>query len=651
MAGALYDTLLGNMGSIFYEDNDITNIEYPASNMVSVFGPIYAPRIYGKDLTAFEIASSGAVAISLEDVQSFLLTRDVNSSNVMINTLSNDSFAIYTNNSNMALVFDANSNNALLFAQSNVDVQAGSNINIIAAQQLNLSANEFKMSIATDLTFNAGEDIILAASNDVFITANSNMTMSASNNYNLTASSNIVITSESASVSLIANNASIVMDSTTDEMSLFSTNTIDISTSNNINMFATSNVFITADTGGLLMSANNSNVYILMDAATQDMTMYTSNNFNLTSSNDMVLSAVGSIQTTAVNVGLNASGSFDLISGDSATISAASNLVLSSANSNVTITLDSDNKNLDIYALSNISMTSSNSTHIATVTDFGIISSGQNVSFTLSNNSATLFASDKISTTGLVANTMTTSNGTTYFTLSNDNTAYLTASNMNLNAGAGTITETAGTINTNVVNSVNYTVNGSNILNILHDRIVINGGMDIMGTINSIDTTVTDLLVEDKTIILSHSSNGNMINDGAVNTKSGFVVEGLPLSTDSNIPTNVTNPSFSPMYEKSIKWNYNDIDTVEGKKANVGMGGLGTDDVASESFWEVKGGGLRLTASKPVYAPDGITCTGSNVVSFGLRINHLDELEFVKKYYDGSKYLVKRVAKFGRLLM
>jgi hypothetical protein len=220
---------------------------------------------------------------------------------------------------------------------------------------------------------------------------------------------------------------------------------------------------------------------------------------------------------------------------------------------------------------------------------------------------------------------------------------------MTFDAGAGTITETAGVINTSTgLGGINYTVGGNEILKIQNDRIVVNGGIDIMGTLNSIDTTVTELHIEDKTVILSHSSNG-IIHDGSQNTTSGFVVEGIPFTTDFNIPLNVADSNVLPMYEKSIRWNYNDADDVTGFVANVGMGGLGTSNIESESFWEVKGGGLRLTACKPVFDGAG-NCTGSNVVSFGMRVNHLDELEFVKKYMSGGKYVVKRVAKFGRIL-
>lgn len=666
--GDFYDNLLGTSIPMNY-DVGAGDVVYPTPDMVSVFGPIYAPRIYGKDLTSFEIASSGAVSIALEDIQSFLLTRDVENSNVMINTLSNDSFGIYTNNSNMSLVFDSTSNNALLYSVNNVNVQADSNINIVAGDELNLLANTFNLSTTSTLQFNSGEDIVFSASNDVITSANSNVTITASNdlttsvgnNYIITADSNVSFTSKTGYLSMSANNSnmSIVLDSATDEMSIYSLNTIDITTSNDMTMYALSNMYITADTGGLLMSANNSNVYILMDAATQNMTMFTNNNFNLTSSNDMVLSAVGSIQTTAVNVGLVASGSVDVVSGADASFSAASNLVISGANSNVSISLDSTATNLDIYALNDITMTASNSTSINTVADFGISSSGGDVSLTFDSTtkSATLSSASNVTldaTTGIltthagVATTMSTDNGTS-FTLSNNNSAYLTASNMTFDAGTGTITETAGVINTSTgIGGVNYTVAGNEILKIQNDRIIVNGGIDIMGTLNSIDTTVTDLFIEDKKIVLAHSSNGT-INDGVQNTTSGFVVEGTPYTSDLNIPLNVADSNILPMYEKSIRWNYNDIDDVAGFVPNVGIGGVGTSNIESESYWEVKGGGLRLTACKPIFDGSG-NCTGSNVISFGMRVNHLDELEIVKKYFSGGQYVVKRVAKFGRVL-
>lgn len=47
-----------------------SSVNYPSPDFTSLFGPILAPRIYAKDLTALELASSGKVVVSLNDVQS-----------------------------------------------------------------------------------------------------------------------------------------------------------------------------------------------------------------------------------------------------------------------------------------------------------------------------------------------------------------------------------------------------------------------------------------------------------------------------------------------------------------------------------------------------------------------------------------------------
>ena len=238
---------------------------------------------------------------------------------------------------------------------------------------------------------------------------------------------------------------------------------------------------------------------------------------------------------------------------------------------------------------------------------------------------------------------MSTDNNS-YFTLSNNNSAYLNT------GSSGSFNITTGTIEYDVASNVDFTVGGTNILSIEQDKIVVRGNMDIEGTINTIDYNVTELHVEDRTINLSYNSNGDIVNDGIINTKSGIVVEGLPYVTDVNIGQNIyTDAIYQPIYEKSIKWNYNDTDDVDGFMNNIGVGGIATSNIQSESYWEVKGGGLRLTASRPVF-DQNMNITGSNVISFGLRINEHDELEFVKKYISGNKYVVKRVAKFGRTL-
>lgn len=66
-----YQTYVGGGPSYGYVqvNTGSTAIEYPTPNIVDVFGPIYTPRLYAKDLTAMEIASSGGVSFALNDAR------------------------------------------------------------------------------------------------------------------------------------------------------------------------------------------------------------------------------------------------------------------------------------------------------------------------------------------------------------------------------------------------------------------------------------------------------------------------------------------------------------------------------------------------------------------------------------------------------
>ena len=148
------------------------------------------------------------------------------------------------------------------------------------------------------------------------------------------------------------------------------------------------------------------------------------------------------------------------------------------------------------------------------------------------------------------------------------------------------------------------------------------GNLDVQGTLNTINISETDLYVSDKVITLASASNGQApVVDGLfTNSGAGIVVNGLPTGvTDSN----------NPQYAKSFLWNY-------------GSDGLGLDKshALTEPAWQLDGGSFHLTLNKPSGA----------VVTYALRINQRDELEFVKvtkTSADDTNPIVKLVSKFG----
>ena len=172
----------------------------------------------------------------------------------------------------------------------------------------------------------------------------------------------------------------------------------------------------------------------------------------------------------------------------------------------------------------------------------------------------------------------------------------------------------------------------------------INGDLEVAGVIDSINVTQTNLLVENKEIYLAYNSNAVPTTDGLGNNKAGFVVAGLP---DGIIQKGAA--SNEDFFGKSLLWNNNN-----GMQNNLGSSAVGSSSL--ESFWELKGGAFRITQPTHIVM-DG---TGTNVssasnISFQMRINGNNELEFVKvvnTVVDGvaSTPSFMTVARFGRQL-
>jgi hypothetical protein len=156
-------------------------------------------------------------------------------------------------------------------------------------------------------------------------------------------------------------------------------------------------------------------------------------------------------------------------------------------------------------------------------------------------------------------------------------------------------------------------------------KVRVNADFDIVGIVNSIGVTQTTLQVEDKTIRLAYESGGsNIALDGMTNDGAGLIVDGMPAGGDSNLMSR---------YEKSIRWN----------KSTNGVLGLGTNTIAGEPFWEVKGAGMRWTLTDPLNGDE---------TTFGFRINNLKEFELYRRDFTAATTaeVFSKVARFGRVL-
>lgn len=120
-------------------------------------------------------------------------------------------------------------------------------------------------------------------------------------------------------------------------------------------------------------------------------------------------------------------------------------------------------------------------------------------------------------------------------------------------------------------------------------------------TIQSPETVITSatLGIEAPVVHLACDPGAQLPLDGVANSGAGIQVDGFP---------SAGNASFASRYEKSIKW-HNNTD---------GVLGMGNSSPVDEPYWEVKGGGMRMTYINP---------SSGDEISYGFRINNSGELE------------------------
>jgi len=191
------------------------------------------------------------------------------------------------------------------------------------------------------------------------------------------------------------------------------------------------------------------------------------------------------------------------------------------------------------------------------------------------------------------------------------------------------------------------------VLRMDYNRVVIQGNLDVMGTVNNEGTTAYDLYVEDKAIHLgvktedtdeSNETINHLVQDTDMD-HAGIQVMGTPKYLHSDDlyengaakETELKVQETNPQWDKSILWNNGG--TVDGMK---NLGYIAGDDLNknSEPFWEVKGGPLRITGTTSNVS-DGV-----ENISFGFRINSKKQLELTKLATDGN---LQVIAKFGAI--
>jgi hypothetical protein len=554
--------------------------------------------------------------------------------------------------SNVFLQLHSQSNRLELFAPSNVligtdgsmalatnllDVAVGSNATVAVSNDLSLTtsgaSNTLQMSSTGTTASVAGALSITAGASNVSLLATSNtlqvasvgqvgvhsdaaLTLSTSNSNafwildpagsnelvavgstttRTTVSSTFVSDKVTvASSNLVEIDAVILNARLSDEAHLYATSNLFVaaansnvtlklgSASNTLDISATGDLAIHSDEV-LTLSGSNSNVYVRLHSDSNSLTLHAPSNINLFTPEGILSADVFGMDIFASNVArLAASNTLSLGS-------VSQSVQLSAATSNVTLALDASSDKLTGAATGGIEWTS-----------------GANLTVTTSN-STTLYTGSNL--------TMAANSSNQYLTMAGSNLTLFAANQMNLQATSYVMDAASNHV---------FNVNGVEVLRLSSNNMTLRGNIDLTGTINTIITEETILQVEDKLIRVSYNSNG-VIDGLLTNDGSGLQVVGTPepFPTESN----------EVRFNKSLTWNYGS------SSSNAGTMYLGTSNL-DESFWQVRGGSLRLTVTKS---------NGSDV-SFGFRINDFDELELVKYYTSNAVPQKKRVAKFGKQL-
>lgn len=703
MASVVYDSIFGSTTeSNYYVPGATDTSLYPDSNNISIFGPLWLPRVYGKDLTNFEIASSGKISITINDVHALDFSKSGRVTKLQAK--SNDSFEINVSSNQMYFNFDATTNDITLVADNGGSTKMYSSNEFIAVASNNVrvtASNSFFMQASNDVSIVAlkGSYRLNVGSSNMTITMDSNnntTSLYSSNDINLTTSNDFLLYARSnlgmyahvGRVDIVGqgSNTRLSFNDATDDVFIYSSNDTQVSTSNDFLLRTNSNAsFGVIGTGLMSMYTNSSNILLSMNGANAKTTWHSSNDFTFTTCNDVIVKAHDSNVTLRMgdsnmdlyaisNINILASNDFSVLSYDDTTFNAQNGSVsLFASNQNVSFVMSNNNKMLG-YASNGIEFSTSNSFDLKATSNLRFIAHNGNFNayaesnITLkadqSNMRMTMDRNGDVITLYTLSNiVMTASNS---FDLTTRSNVFITTSNAFINARSNVYVSASNDIKISACNNLywdvnsNIFINGSNLkfeivgntsfyadsninfyiagssnpsdatVMISRDRMNVRGDLWITGSINTnniINTTVVQetLKVNDKTILLANvGDEGGAPADGAGNDGSGIVVDGLP-SGETNIE----------LYKKSLLWTYGSAGTLD----------LGTANLTTESAWEFRGGGIRINHQKII---GGVL----KDLWFTFRVNELDELELVKKYWStgAGAYVWKKIAKFGRII-
>ena len=163
-------------------------VPYPDHDSYEILGNVLTPRIYGKDLSVFEVASSGRIALTVNDIYSLDVSRKNDTSNVTIATNNNDTLTMASSNT-VAIEageiiakgcnLDFKSSTATFSNQKTCSF-VSENLSFVSTSNITLNTNGTSLSsMHSNVTWKVANDWIMQCSNNVSFQSTSNIIMNS----------------------------------------------------------------------------------------------------------------------------------------------------------------------------------------------------------------------------------------------------------------------------------------------------------------------------------------------------------------------------------------------------------------------------------------------------------------------------------------
>jgi hypothetical protein len=166
-----YHTFVGSPSFGYVQVKTGANaIDYPSPEIVDVFGPIYTPRLYAKDLSAMEIASSGGVSFAVNDARALDIYDTADATLVAAytpsDTSSNNSYISFHKTLKTLKLFGKNGIEIGETTAGNISLTSSSNQTFNIGNCNSLSLNASGLHVNGDIT-SANNTILLGSNNAV----------------------------------------------------------------------------------------------------------------------------------------------------------------------------------------------------------------------------------------------------------------------------------------------------------------------------------------------------------------------------------------------------------------------------------------------------------------------------------------------------